>query len=75
MQSGLNNTKKWCLEPLSITPKKKNSVFSWISVNGTQDQIKIFFTVNILFISGSGKTISIKLKLNGLDFVSIENFG
>ena len=43
MQSGLNNTKKWCLEPLSITPKKRNSVFSWTSVNGTQDQIKIFF--------------------------------
>tara|TARA_X000001036_G_C20398558_1_gene691785 strand:- start:303 stop:590 length:288 start_codon:yes stop_codon:yes gene_type:complete len=43
MQSGLHNTKKWCLEPLSITPKKRNSVFSWTSVNGTQDQIKLLF--------------------------------
>jgi hypothetical protein len=43
MQSGINNTKKWCLEPLGITPKKKNSIFSWTSVSGTQDQIKIFF--------------------------------
>ena len=43
MQSGLNNTKKWCLEPLSITPKRRNSIFSWTGVNGAQDQIKILF--------------------------------
>lgn len=43
MQSGLNNTKKWCLEPLDIPQRKRNSVFSWTSINGTNDQIKVFF--------------------------------
>jgi len=43
MQSGVNNTKKWCLEALTFTQKKRNSIFSWTSAQGTQDQIKVYF--------------------------------
>ena len=58
MQSGINNTKKWCLEPLNITPKKINSIFNWTGVVGTQDQIKILFnTIDEAMEDSMGKRL------------------
>lgn len=43
MQSGNNNTKNWCLEPIQIVKKNTNSPFGWTETQGTFDQIKVFF--------------------------------
>ena len=43
MQSGLNNTSKWCLEPSNISDKIHSSSFGWVSSNNPIEQIKLFF--------------------------------
>jgi len=43
MQSGLKNTKKWCLEVMDIYEKKLSPTFGWISSNNTYDQVKLYF--------------------------------
>lgn len=43
MQSGLKNTKKWCLEVMDIYEKKLSPTFGWISSENTNEQVKLFF--------------------------------
>ena len=43
MQSGLNNTKKWCIEVMDIKERTINTTFGWSSSTNTNDQVKIYF--------------------------------
>lgn len=43
MQSGIKNTKKWCIEVMDIKERTISSTFGWNSSTNTTDQIKIYF--------------------------------
>ena len=43
MQSGLNNTRKWCLEPLTVFDKKICTKFSWTASENSLEQVKVMF--------------------------------
>ena len=43
MQSGIKNTKKWCIEVIDIKERTISSTFGWNSSTSTNDQIKIYF--------------------------------
>jgi hypothetical protein len=43
MQSGIKNTKKWCIEIMDIKERTVSSTFGWNSSTNTSDQIKIYF--------------------------------
>lgn len=42
MQSGLNNTKKWCIELIDFSEKQQNQL-GWSSSDNTYEQVKLFF--------------------------------
>lgn len=43
MQSGLKNTKKWCIEVMDIKERTISTTFGWDSSVSTDDQVKIYF--------------------------------
>ena len=43
MQSGIKNTKVWCLETLTVSTNKISNTFCWNSSDNTYDQIKVYF--------------------------------
>jgi len=43
MQSGLSNTKKWCLSNSEIDESYISSKFCWIGSTNPEKQIKLFF--------------------------------
>ena len=43
MQSGLSNTKKWCLSNSEIDENYVSSKFCWIGSTNPEKQIKLFF--------------------------------
>lgn len=43
MQSGLKNTKKWCIEVMDIKERTVSTTFGWDSSVSTDDQVKIYF--------------------------------
>tara|TARA_B100000989_G_scaffold282576_1_gene247748 strand:- start:173 stop:469 length:297 start_codon:yes stop_codon:yes gene_type:complete len=43
MQSGLQNTSRWCLEPVDVSNKIHSSNYGWLSSDNPFEQIKLFF--------------------------------
>lgn len=43
MQSGLNNTKKWCLTNTDINETYINSRFCWVGSSNPEKQVKLYF--------------------------------
>ena len=43
MQSGISNTKKWCLKNINVSQTYINSKFCWTGTSNSQKQIKLFF--------------------------------
>ena len=43
MQSGLSNTKKWCLTNIEMNETFLNSKFCWVGSTNPEKKIKIFF--------------------------------
>ena len=43
MQSGISNTKKWCLKSKEVSQTYINSKFCWTGSSNSQKQIKLFF--------------------------------
>ena len=43
MQSGLSNTKKWCLTNTDINETFINSRFCWVGTSNPEKQIRLYF--------------------------------
>lgn len=65
MQSGLKNTKKWCLEVMDIYEKKLSPTFGWISSENTNEQVKLIFdNLNDAVEFAKKKNLSFEILIN-----------